>query len=294
MQGIIDSHVHRYPDEIIADPVAWAASRGERYWSMLTGPGSPQGWSDRARMLADMDAAGVAHAVIQGWYWEHQETCDEMNAWHAAWAAADPGRFSVLASVQPAAGKAAVKGLLKALDEGCAGIGELHPWVQGWSLHSDTWLEIARICQERKLPVCFHATESVGRAYLGKTATPLQDYVDFATEFPEIKVVLAHWGGGLPFFYLGRNSGKLLANLHFDTAASPLLYEPRVWKAVTALAGSDRVLFGSDYPLRLRPKRGEPHQFASIVREALENLAPGDVEAVMRRNATRVYGIPEA
>ena len=291
MQGIIDSHVHRYPDEVNAAPAEWAASRGESYWASLTAPTSMQGWSGRTRFLADMDAAGIAHAVVQGWYWEKQSTCDEANAWCAKWAAEDPGRFTFLASVQPAAGEAAVKGLRAALDAGCKGIGELHPWVQGWSLHSDTWLEIARLCEERELPVCFHATESVGRAYLGKVATPLQDYVDFAKEFPRIKVVLAHWGGGLPFFYLARSAGKLLSNLYFDTAASPLLYEPRVWRAVPCLAGADRVLFGTDYPLRVKPSQNPTHSFLPTLTEALENLAPENREAILQGNARRVYGI---
>ena len=38
--------------------------------------------------------------------------------------------------------------------------------------------------------------------------------------------------------------------LAFDTAAMPLLYEPRLFDAARALLGDGLVLWGSDFPLR--------------------------------------------
>jgi len=123
MSGIIDSHVHRYPPGVIADPAEWARAHKEPYWASLVAPDGLQGWANRDRMLRDMDAAGVEMAVLQGWYWENQESCDEQNRWHARWAKEDPDRFVALASVQPRAGTAAVDGLRRALDDGCVGVG---------------------------------------------------------------------------------------------------------------------------------------------------------------------------
>jgi predicted TIM-barrel fold metal-dependent hydrolase len=65
MQAIVDAHAHRYPAEVLTDPAGWALTHGEGYWCDLTGPGSLQGWADEETMLADMDAAGIAHTVIQ-------------------------------------------------------------------------------------------------------------------------------------------------------------------------------------------------------------------------------------
>jgi len=291
MQAIVDAHAHRYPAEVLADPAGWAGARGESYWQSLTGSGSLQGWADARTMLNDMDAARIAHTVIQGWYWQHQETCDEMNAAAARWARENPDRFTVLASVPPATGEAAVEGVKRALDEGCRGVGELHPWVQGWSLTCEAWREIATLCEERGLPVCFHATETVGRAYPGKVATPLQEYVDFARAFPKLNIVLAHWGGGLPFFHFARGSGGVPKNLYYDTAASPLLYKPDIWQAVAETAGGDRILFGSDYPLRLSRKKGMGESLRDLVMEAEVNLPPDAVSAVLAENARRIYRI---
>jgi predicted TIM-barrel fold metal-dependent hydrolase len=66
---------------------------------------------------------------------------------------------------------------------------------------------------------------------------------------------LAHWGGGLFFYALMKKEVKqTLKNVYFDTAASPYLYDPEVYKSAIQLVGIDKILFGSDYPL-LAPKK---------------------------------------
>jgi hypothetical protein len=42
---------------------------------------------------------------------------------------------------------------------------------------------------------------------------------------------------------------EALANVYVDTAATPLLYGPAVYRQVAELVGAERILFGSDYPL---------------------------------------------
>jgi uncharacterized protein len=289
MTGIIDSHVHRYPGEVIRDPLGWAAARGESNWADLVAPGGVQGWASRDKMLRDMDAAGVEKAVIQGWYWEHQATCDEANAWHAQWLREDPDRFIALASVEPRDGEAAVVGFKRALEAGCTGAGELHPWVQGWDFSNPAWNEIADICEARDLPVCFHATETVGPDYKGSAATPLNEYAALAKKRPKLKIVLAHWGGGLPFYLMNRRTKKALANVYYDTAASPLLYDARVWKLGVELAGADHILFGTDYPLLDYPSKTREPSFAGMVAEAKANLPQTAAQSVLRDNALNVY-----
>jgi uncharacterized protein len=46
----------------------------------------------------------------------------------------------------------------------------------------------------------------------------------------------------------------VLENVWFDTAASPFLYRPEMYKVAGEVVGFDKILFGSDYPL-LRPQR---------------------------------------
>jgi hypothetical protein len=71
----------------------------------------------------------------------------------------------------------------------------------------------------------------------------------FIERYPDVTLVCAHWGGGLPFYALMPEVGKALANVYFDTAASPFLYEERVFDVATALVGFTKILLASDYPL---------------------------------------------
>jgi predicted TIM-barrel fold metal-dependent hydrolase len=117
--------------------------------------------------------------------------------------------------------------------------------------------------------------------------TPLEDFVRLAREFPRTSFVLAHWGGGLAF----EPASRELRNVHFDSAASPLMYGPEVWSRAATAVGADRLLFGSDNPLRLYPKTEAGVGVASFVREATGALAPDDVAAVLGGNARRVLGL---
>jgi predicted TIM-barrel fold metal-dependent hydrolase len=100
-----------------------------------------------------------------------------------------------------------------------------------------------------------HTNEPVGHVYPGKTPNTLRQIYDLVGRFPENKIVLAHWGGGL-FFYslLKKEVGRRLANVWFDTAASPFLYDARVWAVARDTIGLGKILFGTDFPLLRTPR----------------------------------------
>jgi hypothetical protein len=99
-----------------------------------------------------------------------------------------------------------------------------------------------------------HASEPVGHQYSGKgLATPAMIY-PFIKSFQDLKIVCAHWGGGLPFYSLMPEVAGELKNVYFDSAATPFLYKAEIFRMVRDLAGGEKILFGSDYPL-LSPKR---------------------------------------
>ena len=105
------------------------------------------------------------------------------------------------------------------------------------------------------VPILLHANEPVGHDYPGKTGMNLRDLYSFLKKYPENKIILAHWGGGLFFYGMMKKEVKeVLANVWFDTAASPFLYDPLIYRVAGEIVGFDKILFGSDYPL-VRPKR---------------------------------------
>ena len=278
---VIDAHTHLYPAHAQLDPVLWGSERGETHWVKLVTQG-PQGWASDVTMLNRMDAAGVDHAVLLGWYWEHIATCSEQNQFLASIVRTHPGRFAAFASVQPRAGAEANRALLEeARQHGLCGIGEVHPSAQGFSFRDDSWLEICQWAQEHHWPINLHVTEPAGHAYTGRLDTPLMDYVWLAEQFPEVPFILAHWGGGLPFYCLNKRVGKALRRCYVDTAASPLVYSPAVWKQVVQLYGHERILFGSDYPLRLYPGKEKEPGFRLLLEELARQEFSPEVHAAI-------------
>ena len=114
--------------------------------------------------------------------------------------------------------------------------------------------EVMEICADRNVPVLFHTNEPVGHVYPGKTPVQPGEIYDLLKHYPSNKIVLAHWGGGL-FFYslLKKEVRDVIKNVWFDTAASPYLYVPQVYRMAGEFVGFEKILFGSDYPL-LSPK----------------------------------------
>lgn len=280
--AIIDAHVHLYPPEVNRAPADWAAACGEAHWATLCTrrrkDGRPvQAFPSLDQLLRDMDAAGVTKAVLLGWYWERPETCVMQNRFYAECLRTHPDRLAAFAAIHPAMTPGEVAW---AEDSGFAGLGELSPHSQGVSLQDRTIRAMVEEAGRRKLAVNLHVTDPQSRRYPGWVETPLADFVQLAHDFPETNFILAHWGGGLAW----SAEAAALPNVWFDTAASPLLYGPEVW----AKAKSDRVLFGSDYPLVLYPQVNSEPGFGGLIAEARKE---GVSAAVLGGNAAGLLSL---
>ena len=282
--AIVDAHVHLYPPEVNRDPTAWATAHGEKHWAELCTrrrkDAKPvQAFPSIDQLLRDMDAAGVAQAVLLGWYWENHATCIVQNRFYADCIRAHPDRLAAFATVQPKAGAAAFEEAVRAMDDGLTGFGEISPHSQHFGLDDPVWRQILRLAAEWKVPVNLHVTDPASRKYPGRVETPLEDFLRLAREFPATTFILAHWGGGLAW-----TPGAIaLSNVWFDTAASPLLYGREVW----AKAKTGQVLFGSDYPLILYPQTETALAIGGLLSEARQGEATA---ATLGSNALGLLG----
>lgn len=131
-----------------------------------------------------------------------------------------------------------------------------------------------------------HASEPHGHRYPGKgTATP-ERLLPFVAAHPNLTIVFAHWGGGLPFHELMPEVAAMTANVVYDTAASTYLYRPAVFRAVLEVVAPTRVLWGSDHPVL-----GMGRFLRRTLRDA--NLTEQEIPLVFAENAARVYHLPE-
>lgn len=286
---IIDAHVHLYPPEVSRDPAAWAAANGEVHWGTLCTrrrkDGSPvQLFPAVDELLREMDAAGIERSVLLGWYWEKPESCAMQNRFYGECIRAHPDRLSAFATVHPAAGRAALAEVRRAKDEGLVGLGELSPHSQHVPLGDPIWRELMALAGELRLPVNLHVTDVRTASYPGRVETPEADFIGLAREFPGTTFILAHWGGGLGF----DAENRALKNLYYDSAASPLMHRSEVWRRAVDAVGAERILFGSDHPLRLYPKTEIGAGLATFVSEAKAALTAKAAEKVLGENVQRL------
>jgi len=283
---IVDAHTHRYPDGVIADPVAFAQRTGEGKWLDMVCPSdrpSLQGWADRETMLADMDTAGVTRSVILGWYWEHSSTCMEANEWNRQWIRQDPDRLIGFLSLKPGI-PCLIDYLEQAREDGFQGIGESHPWAQGFRMQDEEWMQAMQFASDAGWPVNFHVTDPGGKDYPGKTSTPMEDFLWLANQLPDLKIILAHAGALYPMDHPAPE------NFYFDLAACPLLYPAQTYQKLIRCAGAEKILWGTDYPLRIYPASASPPDFLSFLEEFKQSvqLEEDEMQAVLGENIIRL------
>jgi predicted TIM-barrel fold metal-dependent hydrolase len=256
---IIDAHVHYTPPDL-RDRLP---TIGEPYWELLlNSPQSIQGWVSAETMLDDMDRANVDKVILVGEYFQQQANCVARNNAVLELINRYPERIAAFAIVNPNAGQAALDEVGRCLDAGMIGVGELNFYAQNFTPETPAFRELCLLCAERNRPINLHGSEPVGGYYLGKSTTPLHSYYQLAADFPSLKLIYAHWGGGLPFYELMPRTRKTLSNVYYDTAASPLLYPTgRIFNTVLSCIDPEKIIYGSDYPLKLYPSRMDEPNF---------------------------------
>ncbi len=249
---IIDVHVHIFPKRIRENKATYFAN--EPAFELLYGSEAAN-MASAEEVLAMMDEQGVDVAVVCGFPWSNLSTCKMNNAYVLDAVARYPDRLKGLGCFDPLT-SGFEEELERCVAAGLSGVGELAFYRSGIDKNCrDRLTPVMDICREHNLPVMIHTNEPVGHKYPGKTPNTLIQIYNLVKQYPENRIILAHWGGGL-FFYnlLKKEVQSTLKNVWYDTAASPYLYRPDIYKVAADLAGADRILFGTDYPL-LKPER---------------------------------------
>jgi predicted TIM-barrel fold metal-dependent hydrolase len=254
-----------------------------------------QGWATAERMIADMDRAGIEKIVLLGEYRQRHESCVERNDEALAIVRRWPDRIIAFAMLQPKVGAQALDELQRCLDGGLRGVGELGPYGQGYRLDDPDFLRVVEACIAADIPLNLHVNEEVGRFYFGKGATPLLHYYRLACRYPDLKLILAHWGGGLLFYELMPEVRRNLRNVWYDMAGSPLLFSTReIFDVALRCVDHRKLLYGSDYPLLLYPRKQPEPDFRPFLAEieALD-LSQEVYNDIMGNNVARLLGLVE-
>jgi hypothetical protein len=277
---IIDFHTHVFPPEV--------RKKRERYieldpcFALLYSEPKAK-IATAEELIASMDEDGVDVSVILNIGWTTHELCVETNDYIIDSVSRYPQRLIGFGAVQPKSPNAVaeIERLTKA---GLKGIGEMRPDIQLFDLTDKRIMApLVEALKRRKLILLTHASEPVGHNYPGKGNITPDTLYPFIINFPNLTLVCAHWGGGLPFYGLMPEVKKAMANVYFDTAASPFLYTPKVYEQVIGLVGADKILFGSDYPLLAQGRLLKEIKSLHLAKET-ESL-------ILSGNARRLLGI---
>lgn len=255
---IWDSHVHLFPPEIYRNWEKYAQK--DQTFALLTktdpdGKRTQEAWVDYEEAIACADEAGVYGLCMQGWYWNDEGLMREHNDYMAEAIRRHPDRLKGFISVNPKFGWHALAEIERCERLGFSGIGELGPGGNGYDFTDPDFLAVLEMARTLQLPVCIHCGEQAGHSYPGKDTTSLAPIPEIVKTHPDLKLILAHLGGGMPFYEMNRHFRDRFSNVRYDMAANPLLYDIRILRAVIDLVGAHRLFFGSDFPLLLYPSK---------------------------------------
>ena len=278
---IIDFHTHVLPPRIQQNRSHYA-DKDPAFAYIYSGPKAKIATTED--LLESMDRYGVDKSVIVNYGWGNPELCQETNDYILESAARFPDRLISFCTVCPQSYESAIDEIERCVKGGARGIGELRPDLQLPDLANIERVQsLVEVLRKHHLILMTHASEPVGHLYSGKGKVTLEMLYSFITSFPDIKLVCAHWGGGLPFYALMPEVKKALENAFFDTAASPFLYTPQIYSQVSQLVGTEKILFGSDYPLLSQSR---------IIKEINDTLLSQESKkAILSGNAGRLLGI---
>jgi len=280
---IIDFHTHVFPP--------WLRERRDEYvksdacFSLLYSEPKAK-LATVEDLIAGMDEDGVDLSVVLNIGWVSHELCVRTNDCILDSMSRYPGRLVGFCAIQPRAGEAAVAEIERCARAGAKGIGELRSDIQGFDLtDAETMGPIVEAAVKNNLLFLTHSSEPVGHQYAGKGSITPDILYAFVTSYPNLKTVCAHWGGGLPFYALMPEVGKALANVYFDTAATVFLYRPEIFEQISHIVGSDKILFGTDYPLMRQSRVITQVQSSRLSEEDKTKILGGNAQSLLGADA---------
>lgn len=234
-------------------------------------------------LIDSMDESGIDRAVVCGFSWSHPDLCARHNEYLFESASRYPTRLIVFISFALSDPGRVLKELEQGIKAGAKGVGEIAFYDREMDLRDWEAIRPAlTLMEEKNIPLLLHTNETIGHAYPGKGKTPLDRFYDLILAHPRLRIVLGHWGGGLPFYELMPEVRKVMEQVYYDSAASPFLYSPKIYSAVARIVGSEKIIFGSDYPL-ISHKR--------CLKELDDaGLSETDREAILGLNLQRLLG----
>lgn len=278
---IIDCHTHIFPEEIRKDRETFC-KRDQGFSSIYQESKSKMAGVED--LIESMNRSGIEQSVICGFSWFDPNLLSLHNDYLMESANHFSNRLIAFIGLSFSDPEWSWQELERRLKEGAKGVGEIAFYHRSLTSEDIKRMKpVLKKMEEGKIPIMLHTNELIGHPYPGKGKTPLEIFFEFVLSFPNLPVLLAHWGGGLPFYELMPEVSKAFHHVCYDTAASPYLYSNKIYRVVRDMVGIEKILFGSDYPL-ISPER----YFKELEESGLSEL---DREKILGKNFLSFMGV---
>lgn len=268
----IDYHVHVTPPDIIKN---WEKIGEKEPYFKLLSESPVNKFATAEEVVAELNNSNVDKAVIFGFAFNDMGLCRYVNDYVAESIKKFPNKLIGYMVLVPTSSEVE-KEIDRCVSLGLKGVGEIFPYGQDFDITDVKEMSsLCNACIERDLPVMIHTNEAVGHHYSGKTDTTAVKASAFAHNYPDLKIIFAHWGGGLLFYELMPEIREQNKNVYYDTSATPFLYDKKIYKVANEIGILNKVLFGSDYPL-IPMKRYIKDLASSGLKEKEQALVTGE------------------
>ena len=264
-----------------------------------------------------IDVQGLATFVSEYFYWapgaDGAESARIQNDNLADAAAANPDRFVAIAATVPLQDvDLAIAELDRAVDDlGFKGL-QIGGTIDGRNLDEPRFRPFWAAVEAKGIPVILHPSgypeserfsdyflvNCIGNPLETMVAATRMIFSGLFEEHPELKLVLLHGGGYLPFYSSRADHtwevrpetrvnipdhppSHYMKGLYYDT----MVFQPLYLRHLVEVVGVDRIMLGTDYPFDM----GETDPLALI--GATDGLTEDDRAAISGGNATRIFGL---
>ena len=245
-------------------------------------------------LLREMDAAGVDFGILI----QSNDAPNPRDGLGEArtLVAGSRGRLRLVSTVDPTSKSPSVADMIALWEDvpELAGI-KLYPGYHPFYPHDRRLDPVYEYAGRRKIPILIHTGDTMDQQGRIKYSRPVE-IDEFAVRFREVPIVLCHFGNpwvdeAAEVVYKNPNTyadtSGLLAHPSYPLYRRMIeLCRKRVEEGILMVGSTDRILYGSDWPLL------DIKVAMSLVRTL--DLPERDRKAILGGNACRLYGLPGA
>ena len=255
MKHLIDAHCHIYPDPIARKAVGGISHfYGDLPFDTYDGT--------QHRLVESATAAGVDHNIVFSVATTPHQV-HSINTYIAREQLASGGRFTGLGTLHlDSEDQEADLDEIEAL--GLHGV-KLHPDIPNFKIDEPRAMHIFAMCEDRGLPIYVHTGD---KRYDNSNPNRVKNVLE---AFPKLKFVGPHLGG----WSVWEEAAKVLPkydNIIVDTSSSLYELDPDTARDIIRAYGSERVMFGTDYPMWPVTKELEHMEALGLTDEEYENI----------------------